>query len=144
MHGPSKTNDCLNREHELLLAGFFKGDARVKATTIHGFKGSEGRRINLVVGGAGGQRALSTVYVGLRRLKADPDGSRLTVVCGSHALASFGRTWPRFESLLGWQQDELFRQATTRLGAIDLKLDDSLDCILRITPSIWIKPSDNH
>ena len=77
---------------------FFKGDSRVKATTIHSFKGWEGRHIVLATGDAGGQRAHSAVYTGLTRLKRHADGSRLTVVCGSQELEGFGRTWPRFET----------------------------------------------
>jgi len=78
---------------------FFKGDARVKATTIHSFKGWEGRHLIVAAGGAGGQPALSAVYAGLTRLKAHVSGSHLTVVCAAPELESFGKTWPEFERL---------------------------------------------
>jgi hypothetical protein len=76
---------------------FFKGDARVKATTIHSFKGWEGRHLVVATGDAGGQRARSTVYTAMTRLKKHASGSRLTVVCASPELEAFGRTWPEFE-----------------------------------------------
>ncbi|MEJ7790978.1 MAG: NERD domain-containing protein [Gaiellaceae bacterium] len=79
---------------------FFKGDARVKATTIHSFKGWEGSHIVVAAGDAGGQRALSAIYTAMTRLKAHAGGSRLTVVCASHELEPFGRTWPEFERVL--------------------------------------------
>lgn len=78
---------------------FFKDDARVKATTIHSFKGWEGRHLVVAAGGGSGQRALSAIYAALTRLKAHPEGSRLTVVCASPQLEAFGSTWPEFISL---------------------------------------------
>jgi hypothetical protein len=78
---------------------FFKGDAKVKATTIHSFKGWEGRHLVLAAGGGSGQRALSAVYTGMTRLKAHPAGSHLTVVSAAPELESFGRTWPHFERI---------------------------------------------
>jgi hypothetical protein len=75
---------------------FFKGDARVKATTIHSFKGWEGRHLVVAAAGSGGGSALHTVYTALTRLKAHSQGSRLTVVTCLPELEPFGRTWPDF------------------------------------------------
>jgi len=88
------TEPKLERQQKLY---FFKGDARVKATTIHSFKGWEGRHLVIATGDGEGQRARSAVYTALTRLKRHPDGSRLTVVCASAALEDFRRRWPTFE-----------------------------------------------
>lgn len=79
------------------MYSFFKGDSRVKATTIHSFNGWEGRHLVVAAGAAEGGRALSAVYTGLTRLKSHPNGSRLTVVSAAPELDSFGKTWPVFE-----------------------------------------------
>lgn len=84
----------LERQQKLY---FFKGDARVKATTIHSFKGWEGRHLVVATGDSDGQRARSAVYTAMTRLKKHADGSRLTVVCASPELEVFGMKWPKFE-----------------------------------------------
>jgi hypothetical protein len=76
---------------------FFNGDGRVKATTVHSFKGWEGRHLVVAAGEAGTQRALATVYTALTRLKAHPSGSRLTVVSAAPELRAFGKSWPVYE-----------------------------------------------
>jgi AAA domain/Nuclease-related domain len=73
---------------------FFKGDARVKATTIHSFKGWEARHLVVVTGDRASRSALSGVYTAMTRLKSHPEGSHLTVVSSANALESFGREWP--------------------------------------------------
>lgn len=73
---------------------FFKGDARVKGTTIHSFKGWEGRALLLVVSCDAHGAARRLVYTGMTRLKRSPRGSHLTVVCADEALADFGELWP--------------------------------------------------
>jgi hypothetical protein len=50
------------------------------------------------VGRAGTPAERSAVYVALSRLKRDPAGSFLTVVCSSPELECSGRTWPGFEN----------------------------------------------
>lgn len=73
--------------------GFFMGDARVKATTLHSFKGWEARLLVVHVGHAVGSAGLASVYAALTRLKRSPEGSWLTVVCSAPELAEYGRTW---------------------------------------------------
>ncbi len=73
--------------------GFFMGDARVKATTLHSFKGWEARLLVVHVGHAVGSDGLASVYAALTRLKRSPEGSWLTVVCSAPELAEYGRTW---------------------------------------------------
>ena len=76
--------------------GFFMGDARIKATTLHSFKGWEARLLVVYIAQATDAAALALVYAGLTRLKRDVEGSWLTVVCSAHNLESFGRIWPSF------------------------------------------------
>lgn len=79
----------LNRkERKRRKLGFWMGDARMKAATIHSFKGWESRAMVVHVGRAGTPAARSAVSVALSRLKRSPSGSFLTVVCSAPALAS--------------------------------------------------------
>ncbi len=75
---------------------FFMGDARIKATTLHSFKGWETRALLICIEDAKDQRAMALLYAGLTRLKQHPLGSFLTVVCGEPNLAEYGRSWPDF------------------------------------------------
>ena len=76
--------------------GFFMGDARIKATTLHSFKGWEARLLVVHIAQATDAASLALIYAGLTRLKRHVEGSWLTVVCSAHELDSFGRTWPSF------------------------------------------------
>lgn len=78
---------------------FWMGDARIKATTIHSFKGWESRLLVVHVGNAVGDESLASIYAALTRLKHSPLGSWLTVVCSAPDLADYGRSWAKFESL---------------------------------------------
>ncbi len=77
---------------------FYKGDARVKASTIHSFKGWETRAVVVHLGNASDLQALATAYVGLSRLKRHEQESFMTVVCSAPELELYGRGWPDFES----------------------------------------------
>jgi len=74
--------------------GFYMGDARIKATTLHSFKGWEARLLVIYVSQAGNSKSLALVYAGLTRLKRSSKGSWLTVICASSELTEYGRTWP--------------------------------------------------
>jgi hypothetical protein len=76
---------------------FFMGDARVKATTLHSFKGWEARLLVIHIGHATGQTDLATIYAALTRLRRSHEGSHLTVVCTAPNLADFGAGWPVHE-----------------------------------------------
>lgn len=68
---------------------FFMGDAKVKLTTIHSFKGWESRLLILVISKANSHRDLATIYAGLTRLKRSEHGiSNLFIVCSASALGS--------------------------------------------------------
>lgn len=72
---------------------FFMGDARLKVTTLHSFKGWESRVLILILEQAKTPRDLALVYTGLTRLKKHADGSLLTVICAAPELAAYGRSW---------------------------------------------------
>lgn len=81
------------KEQKPKKMNFFMGDARIKACTIHSFKGWEGR---YMVIGITESTDLSTVYVAMSRLKRHREGSHLTVVCSAPNLKSYGETWPKY------------------------------------------------
>ncbi len=80
---------------------FFKGSERVKATTIHSFKGWEGRALVVVLSGRDTPQSNRVAYAALTRLKAHAAGSYLTVVSSAEHLAAFGRAWPDFVEARG-------------------------------------------
>lgn len=75
---------------------FFMGDARIKATTMHSFKGWEARAIVVWVDRTENERDLALLYTGLTRLKRHNVGSYLTVVCSDLSLVRYGTSWPEF------------------------------------------------
>lgn len=81
------------KENKRQKYGFFKGDSRMKATTIHSFVGWEGRAILLYIG-EGANKSL--IYSGLTRLKRHENTSFLTVVCSVPELEQFGSKWQDF------------------------------------------------
>lgn len=79
-----------------LKRGFWKGDARVKATTMHSFKGWEGRSIVLNISKLKGDLDTALFYTGLTRIKRHLKKSFLTVVCSEPKLEEFGCSWENF------------------------------------------------
>lgn len=79
-----------NEDSRRKKLAFFLGDARIKATTLHSFKGWESRHLVLYVNSitSPGDRAL--FYTALTRLKKHPNGSMLTVVSSCPDLRNFG------------------------------------------------------
>ena len=77
--------------------GFFQGDARVKATTLHSFKGWEARHLVVYVESIERAQDSALLYTALTRLKRHVNGSVLTVVCSCPNLYDFGRQWPDFQ-----------------------------------------------
>ena len=75
--------------------GFYMGDARIKATTLHSFKGWEARLLVVHISRADTPESLASVYAALTRVKRSPLGSWLTVVCSAPELANYGREWLR-------------------------------------------------
>jgi hypothetical protein len=78
---------------------FWMGDARVKGTTIHSFKGWETRGLVVFTGNRFGERARAALYTALTRVKRAVEGSHITVVCSIPELREFGTSWPAFEQV---------------------------------------------
>jgi AAA domain/Nuclease-related domain len=90
-------SDVIQEDRRKKLS-FWKGRPRVKVTTLHSYKGWEGRTLVLSLTRATGERTRAAIYAGLTRLKRHPAGSYLTVVCSDESLREFGEQWPYFES----------------------------------------------
>ena len=76
---------------------FFQGDARIKATTIHSFKGWEARHLILCVQSVKRPEERALLYTALTRLRRHEQGSCLSVVSCCDELRAFGRFWPEYE-----------------------------------------------
>lgn len=76
--------------------GFYMGDSRIKATTLHSFKGWESRAIVIFIGHSVDKKSLALIYTGLTRLKKHSQGSYLTVVSCAGELVTYGQTWPEY------------------------------------------------
>jgi hypothetical protein len=94
-----KTVNTFGADHRRKKMGFFMGDARVKATTLHSFKGWETRLLVVYVSDAAHLKSLALIYAGITRLKRSTEGSWLTVVCSASELKDFGRTFPDFSEV---------------------------------------------
>ena len=79
--------------------GFYMGDARLKATTFHSFKGWEARVLILYVGSTTDRKSLAAIYTGITRIKRHSSGSFLTVISAAPTLSEFGKTWPNYEEV---------------------------------------------
>lgn len=87
-----------DKESRRQKVGFYMGDARIKATTLHSFKGWESRALVIYVSNKTDLKTLALIYTGLTRLKRHEEGSCLTVVSCSEKLLEYGKKWPEFES----------------------------------------------
>ena len=79
--------------------GFYMGDARVKATTLHSFKGWETRALVVYTGHAFNERNKALTYIGMTRLKRHQKQSLLTIVSAIPEFAEYGKTWPEFSTM---------------------------------------------
>lgn len=86
-----------DKESRRQKVGFYMGDARVKATTLHSFKGWESRSLVIYISESANSKDLALLYIGLTRLKRSVDGSYLTVVSSAEKLMDFGKTFPDFK-----------------------------------------------
>jgi hypothetical protein len=78
---------------------FYLGSEKVKATTIHSFKGWESSVVVVQIEMIKNDRAgrLAAVYAALTRLRAAENGPALIVViCSEPGLREYGATWPDF------------------------------------------------
>lgn len=103
--GSGKAAD--NRQERRKKLFFYKGDARVKITTIHSLKGLESRSLVLCLDHLNPTLSGKLLYTGLTRLKRSDEGSHLCVVSSVNELANYGRQWPEFQNdLLSSQSQE--------------------------------------
>lgn len=86
-----------DRDSRRKKMGFYMGDARIKATTLHSFKGWESRALVIFVGSTVDRKALALIYTGLTRVKRHTEGSFLTVISCASELREYGKTWPTYE-----------------------------------------------
>lgn len=85
-----------NKECRRQKVGFYMGDSRIKATTLHSFKGWESRAIVIFIGQRVDKKSLALIYTGLTRLKRHTEGSYLTIVSCANELIPYGKTWPKY------------------------------------------------
>ena len=88
--------DTFGTDHRRRKMGFYMGDARIKATTLHSFKGWEARLLVVYVSEAEHPESLALIYAGLTRLKRSREGSWLTVVNSASRLKKYGEKFPTF------------------------------------------------
>ena len=79
---------------------FRHGDSRMKATTLHSFKGLESRHLVIHVSSIMGNDDPALFYTALTRLKKHDGNCCLTVVSSCPKLENFGREWEDFEKIL--------------------------------------------
>ena len=75
---------------------FYKGDARVKITTIHSLKGLESRSLILCLDRGNPSLSGKLLYTGMTRLKRSDEGSHLCIVSSVDELRNHGRQWPDY------------------------------------------------
>lgn len=90
--------DTFGEDNRRQKMGFYMGDAKIKATTLHSFKGWESRLLVIYVTEASDLKSLALIYTGLTRLKRSQQGSWLTVVCSAQVLAAFGAEFDEYVS----------------------------------------------
>ena len=86
-----------NQDTRRRKIGFYMGDARIKATTLHSFKGWESRAIVIYLGHKYDLKSMFLAYTGMTRLKRHLESSFLTIVCAIPELKSYGNLWDEFE-----------------------------------------------
>lgn len=92
--GESENKREREEESRRKKQAFYKGDARVKVTTIQSYKGWESKALVVQISQASGPKSLALTYTAITRLKRDDRGCYLTVVCSAPQLRAFGALWP--------------------------------------------------
>jgi len=77
--------------------GFYMGDSRIKATTLHSFKGWESRALVVYLGHRNDVNSMFLAYTGITRLKRQLGSSFLTIVSAIPELETFGTLWDEFK-----------------------------------------------
>jgi hypothetical protein len=86
-----------SRDSRRKKMSFYMGDSRIKATTLHSFKGWESRALVIFLGSTVDAKSMALIYTGLTRLKRHPEMSYLTVVSCARELKEYGKTWPDYD-----------------------------------------------
>lgn len=94
------TFDQDRRQRQRQKRAFFQGDPRVKATTIHSYKGWEGKALVVFVKSADNPRDKALLYTAMTRLRKDQQQSSLTVVSACRNLRDFGESWPKYREYM--------------------------------------------
>ena len=76
---------------------FFQGGGRIKATTVHSFKGWEARHLIVFVDSVERAEDKALLYTALTRLLGHEHGSCLTVVSCCRELRPYAKSWPDYE-----------------------------------------------
>ena len=92
--GTSNDEQERREESRRKKQAFYKGDGRIKVTTIHSYKGWESKALVVCITNASTPKSLSLAYTAITRLKRDDRGCYLTVVCSAPELRSYGLSWP--------------------------------------------------
>lgn len=79
---------------------FWKGVPKVKATTIHSFKGWEARLLVININQAKTLKDFAIIYTALTRIKKHSLGSFLTVISGAEKLNQYGLSWKNSNSVI--------------------------------------------
>ena len=95
---PNNGKQADGRQERRKKLFFYKGDARVKITTIHSLKGLESRSLVLCLDHLNPTLSGKLLYTGLTRLKRSDEGCHLTVVSSVAELVNHGRQWPEFQN----------------------------------------------
>jgi len=90
------TFDVDRQESSRQKRAFFQGGAKIKATTLHSFKGWEARHLVLFVESAERAEDRALIYTALTRIKRHVTGSSLTVISCCPELMRYGQSWPDF------------------------------------------------
>ena len=87
--GVGKDAMSIEQDSRRKKLAFYKGDARVKVTTVHCYKGLESKAVVLQVSRAKTATELALAYAGLTRMKWDDLGCYLTIVNSTPELRAF-------------------------------------------------------
>ena len=85
------------QESQRQKRALFQGDARVKATTIHSYKGWEGKLLVVFIESLDSPKDKALLYTAMTRLRKDQQQSSLTVISTCDNIKDFGKNWPDYE-----------------------------------------------
>lgn len=106
-------NDVENRKEKI---GFYKGAPSLKGTTIHSFKGLEGKAVALYIDNAKEESEYRQIYTALTRLKRSENErglSFIVVVCSDPQFRDYSKYWKgrnlyrRFKKVEQIQADQI-------------------------------------